>query len=134
MKDALYCQVQSLQSDVLPASWGCFLAIRPMSGGLSTFLGGFGWRRAVMQLTDKHQEYWRKNLRLTSVLLGIWFVATFVVIWFARALNEITFFGFPFAFYMGAQGALIIYVLVIWYYARRMNQMDVDYGVHEGDD
>jgi putative solute:sodium symporter small subunit len=57
-----------------------------------------------------------------------------VVIWFARALNEITFFGFPFAFYMGAQGALIIYVLVIWYYARRMNQMDVDYGVHEGDD
>jgi putative solute:sodium symporter small subunit len=42
--------------------------------------------------------------------------------------------GFPFAFYMGAQGSLIIYVVVIWYYARRMNQLDLEYGVHEGED
>jgi putative solute:sodium symporter small subunit len=87
-----------------------------------------------MQLTDKHREYWSKNLRLTAVLLGIWFVVTFVVIWFAKPLNDIVIAGFPFAFYMGAQGALIIYVLIIWYYARRMNQLDQDYGVHEGED
>jgi len=87
-----------------------------------------------MQLTDKHREYWSKNLRLTSVLLGIWFVVTFVVIWFAKELNEIVIAGFPFAFYMGAQGALIIYVAVIWYYAKRMNQLDLEYGVHEGED
>jgi len=87
-----------------------------------------------MKLTEKHQEYWSKNLRLTAVLLAIWFVATFVVIWFAKELNEIVIAGFPLAFYMGAQGALIIYVVVIWYYARRMNQMDKDYGVHEGED
>lgn len=87
-----------------------------------------------MQLTDKHREYWNRNLRLTSVLLGIWFVATFVVIWFAKELNDIVIAGFPFAFYMGAQGSLIIYVAVIWYYARRMNQLDLEYGVHEGDD
>lgn len=42
--------------------------------------------------------------------------------------------GFPFAFYMGAQGALIIYVLIIWYYAHAMNKMDKEFGVHEGDD
>ena len=42
--------------------------------------------------------------------------------------------GFPFAFYMGAQGSLIIYVLIIWYYARRMNQLDKEYGVHEGEE
>jgi putative solute:sodium symporter small subunit len=35
---------------------------------------------------------------------------------------------------MGAQGALIIYVVIIWFYARRMNQMDKLYGVQEGDD
>ncbi|MDP2786745.1 MAG: DUF4212 domain-containing protein [Pseudomonadota bacterium] len=87
-----------------------------------------------MQLTDKHREYWSRNLRLTAVLLGIWFVATFVVIWFARELNDFVIMGFPFAFYMGAQGSLIIYVIVIWYYARRMNQLDLEYGVHEGDD
>lgn len=74
-----------------------------------------------MQLTEKHQEYWRKNLRLTAVLLAIWFVVTYVVIFFAPQLNEIVIAGFPFAFYMGAQGALIIYVVIIWYYARRMN-------------
>jgi len=87
-----------------------------------------------MQLTDKHREYWSKNLRLTAVLLAIWFAVTFVVIWFAKELNEIVIAGFPLAFYMGAQGALIVYVLVIWFYARRMNQMDKEYGVHEGDE
>ena len=84
-----------------------------------------------MQLTDKHREYWDKNLRLTAILLAIWFVATYVVTYFARELNEIVILGFPFGFYMGAQGALIIYVLIIWFYARTMNKMDKDYGVHE---
>ena len=87
-----------------------------------------------MQLTDKHREYWRRNLRLTGILLAIWFVATYVVSYFARELNEIVIAGFPLGFYMGAQGALIIYVVIIWFYARSMNKMDREYGVHEGED
>lgn len=87
-----------------------------------------------MELSERHQEYWRKNLRLTAVLLAIWFVVTFVVIFFAPQLNEIVIMGFPFAFYMGAQGSLIIYVLIIWFYARRMNQLDNEYGVQEGEE
>ncbi len=87
-----------------------------------------------MQLTDKHREYWQRNLRLTGVLLAIWFVVTFVVIWYAKELNEIVVAGFPLAFYMGAQGALIVYVVVIWVYANRMNKLDREYGVHEGED
>lgn len=87
-----------------------------------------------MQLTDKHRQYWQRNLRLTGVLLAIWFVATYVVSYFARELNEIVIAGFPLGFYMGAQGALIIYVLIIWYYARSMNKLDREYGVHEGED
>lgn len=86
-----------------------------------------------MQLTEKHKEYWQRNVSLTGVLLAIWFVATFVVSWFARELNEVVIIG-PVGFYMGAQGALVIYVLIIWYYARRMNELDKEYGVHEGDD
>lgn len=86
-----------------------------------------------MLLTEKHREYWRRNLKLTFLLLAIWFVATFVVSWYARELNEIVLIG-PLGFYMGAQGALIIYVVIIWFYARRMNQMDKLYGVQEGDD
>jgi putative solute:sodium symporter small subunit len=88
-------------------------------------------RRWPVQLSEKHIEYWHKNLKITSILLAIWFVATFVVIWFARDLNQITFLGFPLAFYMSAQGSLIIYVLVIWFYARYMNKLDDEYGVGE---
>ena len=84
-----------------------------------------------MQRTPEQREYWRRNLKLTSSLLGIWFVVTFVVIWFARDLNELIFAGFPLAFYMGAQGALIIYILIIWFYARRMNALDKTFGVDE---
>lgn len=87
-----------------------------------------------MQRADKRSEYWRRNLRLTGLLLGIWFVVTYVASYFARELNEITILGFPLGFYMGAQGALIIYVLIIWFYARYMNRLDREYGVREEDD
>jgi putative solute:sodium symporter small subunit len=87
-----------------------------------------------MQLTARHEEYWQKNLVITAVLMLIWFIATFVVGWYARELNEVTVLGFPLGFYMAAQGSLIIYVILIWVYARYMNRLDVEYGVAEGDD
>ncbi len=87
-----------------------------------------------MQLTEKHHEYWRKNLVITAILLFIWFVVTFVEAWFARELNQTSFLGFPLGFYMSAQGSLIIYVVLIGVYAWYMNRLDVEYGVDEGDD
>lgn len=87
-----------------------------------------------MELSEKHHEYWRRNLALTAVLLFIWFVATFVEGWYARELNSVTFLGFPLGFYMSAQGSLIIYVVIIAIYARYMNALDRKYGVHEGED
>jgi putative solute:sodium symporter small subunit len=84
-----------------------------------------------MELTAKHQEYWRRNLVVTAILLLIWFIATFVEGWYARELNSISFLGFPLGFYMSAQGSLIIYVAVIWYYAHYMNKLDVEYNVQE---
>ncbi len=86
-----------------------------------------------MQLTEKQQEYWNRNLKITAVLLGIWFFVTFVIGWYARELS-FNFLGWPFSFYMGAQGSLIIYVWIIWYYARYMNKLDQEYGVDEGEE
>jgi putative solute:sodium symporter small subunit len=86
-----------------------------------------------MQLTEKHKEYWNKNLRITGILLAIWFVVSFVLTYFAKELS-FNFFGWPFSFYMGAQGSLIIYVVIIWFYARYMNNLDKEYGVHEGEE
>jgi putative solute:sodium symporter small subunit len=86
-----------------------------------------------MASTAKLDEYWQRNLRITGILLGIWFIVTFVVGWFARELS-FSFFGWPFSFYMGAQGSLVIYCLIIWFYARYMNNMDIEYGVQEGEE
>ncbi len=83
-----------------------------------------------MEMTDRHREYWQKNLRITGILLAVWFVVTFVVSYFARDLS-FSFFGWPFSFWMGAQGALVVYVAIIWFYAHYMNKLDQEYGVAE---
>ena len=83
-----------------------------------------------MQLSETQRHYWSRNLRITAILLAIWFVVTFVVGYFARDLN-FNFFGWPFSFWVAAQGALIVYVLIIAYYARTMNRLDIEHGVAE---
>lgn len=85
-----------------------------------------------MQLTEKHKRYWNINLAISGILLVVWFLATFIMGWYARELDEINFIG-PLGFYMSAQGSLIIYVVIIWYYARFMNNLDKEYGVQEGE-
>ena len=85
-----------------------------------------------MELTAKHKEYWKKNLTVTMILLAIWAVVTFVIGYYARELS-FNFFGWPFSFWVGGQGALIIYVVIIWYYARYMNRLDREHDVHEED-
>ena len=82
------------------------------------------------QLTERHHHYWRKTHWITGVLLAVWFVVTFVIGFYARNLN-FNFFGWPFSFWVGSQGALIVYVLIIWYYERYMNQLDIEHGVAE---
>lgn len=84
-------------------------------------------------MTPRQQAYWRKNLRITGVLLAVWFFVTFVVIFFARDLT-FSFFGWSFSFWVAAQGALVVYCLIIWFYANAMNKLDREYGVDEGAD
>ena len=87
-----------------------------------------------MRLTQKDKDYWRRTLRITTFLLLIWFVVTFVISYFARELNNFTFLNFPFGFYMAAQGSLIVYLVIVWIYARTMNRLDEEYGVRERED
>ena len=85
-----------------------------------------------MQVSENHQRYWSKNLRISAVLLSIWFVVTYVVAFFARDLS-FEFFGWPFSFWVGAQGSLVVYLAIIGYYARTMNRLDREHGVAEDD-
>ncbi len=80
-----------------------------------------------MPPSPEQRQYWRRTMRLTVVLLAVWFVFTFVTSSFARELNAVSFFGFPLGFYMSAQGSVIVYVLIIWIYAKYMNRLDQRY-------
>jgi putative solute:sodium symporter small subunit len=75
--------------------------------------------------------YWKATRRLTVGLLLIWCFMTFGLSWFSSALNEWELFGFPAGFYMSAQGTLLVYLGLIWYYNRRMRQIDRKFGVAE---
>ncbi len=81
-------------------------------------------------LRARRRVHWRGNLRTCAVLTLVWFVVTFGVAWFARELT-FDFFGWPFAFWVGAQGAMIVYLLIIAVYARRMARLDAEFGAGE---
>jgi putative solute:sodium symporter small subunit len=84
-------------------------------------------------LTEQQKEdYWRYNIRLTTVLLIIWFVTAYVISGLlAGWLNQFTFLGFPLGYYMAAQGSLAIFVIEIAVYAYLMNRKDREYGMVE---
>lgn len=86
-----------------------------------------------MELGDTLRRYWRKNLRVTGLLLAIWFGVTFVVSYYARELS-FNFFGWPFSFWMAAQGSLMVYCAIVWFYAQYMGKLDVEHGVQDGEE
>jgi putative solute:sodium symporter small subunit len=87
----------------------------------------------MAELTEQQkQAYWGYNIRLTTVLLVIWFVTTYIIAGLAAGwLNQFTFLGFPLGYYMAAQGSLAIFVIEIAVYAYLMNKKDREYGIIE---
>lgn len=81
---------------------------------------------------EQKESYWKYNIRLTTILLVIWFVVTYLFggLW-AATLNEITILGFPLGYWVAAQGSLAVFVVEIWVYAKLMNALDLKYGIHE---
>lgn len=83
-----------------------------------------------MQIDDNLRRYWSRTRRVTAWLMGVWLVVTFVVAYFARELS-FAFFGWPFSWWVAAQGALVVYVLIVATYAHYMNRLDREHGVAE---
>jgi putative solute:sodium symporter small subunit len=71
-----------------------------------------------------HRRYWRFNVILISVLMLIGFAVSFIVPVFARALTGVRVAGFRLPFYLGAQGAIIVYLLLIAVYIVAMTRAD----------
>lgn len=78
------------------------------------------------------QNYWKTNLRYLSILLAIWFVVSYGCgILFHEALNSIQIGGFKLGFWFAQQGAIYVFVVLIFVYVRLMNKLDREYDVHE---
>lgn len=75
---------------------------------------------AVRQARARH---WRRTLGLTAALLLAWFGVGFVVTWYARDL-DFPFFGWPFSFWVAAQGGMLVFVALLAAYARLMARND----------
>ena len=91
-----------------------------------------GPKSVFAELPPWHAAYWRSTLQLVGPLLIIWFCSFVLPALFANQLNQIVILtGFPLGYYMGAQGSLIIFVLLIVIYCWRMNRLDRRFGVPE---
>ena len=87
----------------------------------------------MADLTESQKEaYWRYNITLTTILLIVWFVVTYIISGLmAGWLNQFTVIGFPLGYYMAAQGSLAIFVIEIAVYAWLMNRKDLEFGIQE---
>ena len=85
-----------------------------------------------MSKEEAARGYWRENLKLMLTLLVVWFVVSFGAgVLFVDQLNAIQFFGFPLGFWCAQQGSIYAFVVLIFVYVWKMNQLDRKYDFHE---
>ena len=84
----------------------------------------------------KEEAHWRKTTRLMLTHLGIWAFFGFIIHMFVYQLNKITIpvLGFPLGFYMAAQGSLIVFVVMLFMFARQQDKIDREFGFAEDDE
>lgn len=80
----------------------------------------------------KADAYWRRNLSLMFRLLLIWFAVSYGCgILFVDVLNQIQIGGYKLGFWFAQQGSIYVFVILIFYYARKMTALDREFGVDE---
>jgi putative solute:sodium symporter small subunit len=85
-----------------------------------------------MQSTGSAADYWKANLRLLLLCLIIWFVVSYGCgILLVDVLNTISLGGYPLGFWFAQQGSIYTFVVLIFFYASRMNKLDRQFDVHE---
>ncbi|MFC4873870.1 DUF4212 domain-containing protein [Negadavirga shengliensis] len=84
------------------------------------------------QQKQRMKDYWRKNIKTVLILLSIWFVVSFGFgILLAEPLNSIKLGGFKLGFWFAQQGSIFTFVILIFVYVYRMNQLDEEFDVNE---
>lgn len=76
--------------------------------------------------------YWKANISLLVKIFIVWFIVSFGCgILFVDQLNEFSFLGYPLGFWFAQQGAIYVFVALIFFYSWRMAAIDREYGVEE---
>ena len=84
---------------------------------------------ANMARLEKRKAYWRANLRVMGILLSVWFGVSYGLgILLVEPLNRIHIGGFPLGFWFAQQGAIYVFVVLIFIYARWMDRIDARFG------
>jgi putative solute:sodium symporter small subunit len=78
------------------------------------------------------EAYWRKNIRYVLILLAVWFAVSYGagILW-ADELNQYRMGGFKLGFWFAQQGAIYVFVVIIFVYVWLMNRLDREYEVDE---
>lgn len=74
-------------------------------------------------MSEPGSDYWRRTRRLTASLLLAWVVVAVGPVYFARELS-VEVFGWPLAFWLASQGALLAFCAIVIVYAWRMKRLD----------
>lgn len=83
---------------------------------------------------DQADAYWKRNIRLIGILLGIWALVSIVFsVLLAGPLNGINFPGgqIPLSFWFAQQGSIITFVILIFVYCFIMDRIDKQFNVDE---
>lgn len=81
---------------------------------------------------DRAKAYWKENIRYVVTLLIIWFIVSYGAgIVFKDELNECRLGGFKLGFWFAQQGAMFVFVILIFVYVKLMNKLDKKYGYDE---
>lgn len=81
---------------------------------------------------NRKEEYWKTTLSLLIKVLVVWGVVSFLLsIVFAPSLNSVKLGGYPLGFWFAQQGSIYIYIILIFFYAKKMGDIDKEFDVHE---
>ena len=85
-----------------------------------------------MNEEQREKAYWKANLKLVGLCLVIWFIVSYLFgIILVEQLNAIHLGGYKLGFWFAQQGSIYVFVVLIFFYAWRMNKLDRQFDVHE---
>ena len=85
-----------------------------------------------MKKNTSLEKYWKENISYLTVLLVVWFTVSYLLgIVLSDTLNSVRIGGFKLGFWFAQQGSIYTFIVLIFLYVRKMNELDKKYGVQE---